>query len=339
VIAIIGMLIALLLPAIQVAREAARRMQCQNNLKQLALACHNFHDAQNQLPGSGNWYKRARGTWSFQCEILPSIEQSALYDDYCAFWKADKNPVAFAPSLVNSFVCPSDDIAALPTLSNLYMTSYRACDSESPHAWANTDDAWNTYANECRGALQFMVQFGNPTYGMSDVTDGTSNTIMLSEHLTNNNPAVKTIGRTATVNTSVIPSDYYQSRADLCAAARSGKEYTGTVYNQLNRVFGWTWANGYATGTHFNTITPPNAPSCMGANDVAGAAMIAPSSNHSGGVNGAYVDGSAHFVSDNINALTSGVSATAARPKKSGASDYGIWGALGTRDGGESVEP
>ncbi|MDR1383711.1 MAG: DUF1559 domain-containing protein, partial [Planctomycetaceae bacterium] len=65
-------------------------------------------------------------------------------------------------------------------------------------------------------------------------------------------------------------------------------------------------------------------------------AIISPSSNHTGGVNCANVDGSVHFVNETINCLTSGVAATAARPKKTGISDFGVWGALGTKSGGES---
>jgi prepilin-type processing-associated H-X9-DG protein len=70
---------------------------------------------------------------------------------------------------------------------------------------------------------------------------------------------------------------------------------------------------------------------------IATPAITSPSSNHSGGVNGAFVDGSVRFISETINCLTSGVAATAARPKKTGVSDCGVWGALGTKSGGESV--
>jgi prepilin-type N-terminal cleavage/methylation domain-containing protein len=76
VIAIIGVLISLLLPAVQSAREAARRMQCSNHLKQLALAVHNFHDTRNALPPSAIFNHRP----SFWGLIYPYIEQQSLYD-------------------------------------------------------------------------------------------------------------------------------------------------------------------------------------------------------------------------------------------------------------------
>jgi hypothetical protein len=88
--------------------------------------------------------------------------------------------------------------------------------------------------------------------------------------------------------------------------------------------------------TTFNTINSPNAPSCTSENNPSVPAIISPSSNHTGGVNCANVDGSVRFVNETINCLTSGVLATAVRPKKTGISDFGVWGALGTKSGGES---
>src|SRR5437879_1352163 len=85
VIAIIGVLVALLLPAVQAARESARRMQCSNNLKQLALAAHNFHDVEQRLPyntqyqGGWDWnYQQNQRSWSCLARMLPYIEQGNL---------------------------------------------------------------------------------------------------------------------------------------------------------------------------------------------------------------------------------------------------------------------
>src|SRR5262245_39475981 len=77
VIAIIGVLVALLRPAAQVAREAARRMQCQNNLKQMGLAMHNFHDTFGRMPPCGQ--SNTANRWGWQVAILPYIEQANLF--------------------------------------------------------------------------------------------------------------------------------------------------------------------------------------------------------------------------------------------------------------------
>ena len=85
VIAIIGVLVALLLPAVQSARESARRMQCSNNLKQIALAAHNFHDVEGRLPyntqfqGGWDWnYQQNQRSWSCMARLLPYVEQGNL---------------------------------------------------------------------------------------------------------------------------------------------------------------------------------------------------------------------------------------------------------------------
>ncbi|MDR0871478.1 MAG: DUF1559 domain-containing protein, partial [Planctomycetaceae bacterium] len=137
VIAIIGVLIALLLPAVQAAREAARRMQCQNKLKQLILAVHNYHDSAKSLPAGlagpyGTVNAVSAGRWSGFIALLPSIEQSALYDrimsvdcrmdawggsslsDMSSYGGKD-NPRTAQP---DTFICPSN-----PTVSKSETTS------------------------------------------------------------------------------------------------------------------------------------------------------------------------------------------------------------------------
>src|SRR5690606_26949044 len=103
VIAIIGVLIALLLPAVQQAREAARRMQCTNNLKQLGLALHNYHDIHNAFPQAGEEPHARIGMFG---RLLPFIEQQPLFDQvrYSHGWAGN---LPLAETRINGYLCPS----------------------------------------------------------------------------------------------------------------------------------------------------------------------------------------------------------------------------------------
>ncbi|MDR3111167.1 MAG: DUF1559 domain-containing protein, partial [Planctomycetaceae bacterium] len=342
VIAIIGVLIALLLPAVQAAREAARRMQCTNQLKQLALACQNYHDtAVDSLPTSCTFIpagNKNNNGWSYAWQILPYIEQNALFERGAEIVKTN---VAFdgsaavtniSPQKISSFGCPSDGGGKTIQSGQPQATNYLNCDADYSYNWITSS------YEQSRGALTYRGYTG-----MSSVSDGTSNTIIFSEHLISEVTGSNIVKQGMVVNTTAIPTSggiaddghFNLARADLCLALRSGATYTGTSFYS-SRKMGQPWICGWVASTHFNTINPPNSPSC-GTTNVALPAIVSPSSNHSGGVNGAFVDGSVRFISESINCLTSGVAATAARPKKTGVSDFGVWGAMGTKSGGESV--
>src|SRR5262249_24715581 len=124
VIAMIAILIGLLLPAVQKVREAAARMSCQNNLKQIALACHNFHDAEATLPYSTqhqvgwNWaFQQNQRSWSFMARLLPYVEQGNLKEQLQIKNTTPTEPVGktLGQSLpllstpIKFFFCPSDD--------------------------------------------------------------------------------------------------------------------------------------------------------------------------------------------------------------------------------------
>ncbi|NLY01574.1 MAG: DUF1559 domain-containing protein [Rhodopirellula sp.] len=185
VIAIIGILIALLLPAVQAAREAARRSQCVNNLKQVALAMHNYHDTHLIFPyghrGGGGapypFYCHNRDTWFHR--ILPYVEQGAIYEQYegdCANVSASTsnhvhNISASQPFIripLATFMCPSDPA--------------------SPAFAEPASDRWGGNYLGCIGNGTLSTGTGNGMFGyetqkirMASLIDGTSNTMMLSE--------------------------------------------------------------------------------------------------------------------------------------------------------------
>ena len=127
VIAIIGVLVALLLPAVQAAREASRRTQCNNHLKQLAVACHSFHDSNRTVPRNGSElhltqsHNNPQGTgccgagaprWSWLARILPQLEQTGLYEDGGVWTSANMNSspksLAVLSAVLPVMTCPSD---------------------------------------------------------------------------------------------------------------------------------------------------------------------------------------------------------------------------------------
>jgi Protein of unknown function (DUF1559) len=115
-----GILVGLTLPAVQAAREAARRMQCSNNLKQLAFALHNYHDAYKSFPPAYTVDDQGNRLHSWRTLILPYLEQKGLYDqiDFSKPWNHADNQLAM-DTIVPSFHCPS---SSLPTGHTTYMT-------------------------------------------------------------------------------------------------------------------------------------------------------------------------------------------------------------------------
>ncbi|GHT27672.1 prepilin-type N-terminal cleavage/methylation domain-containing protein [Planctomycetales bacterium] len=364
VIAIIGVLIALLLPAVQAAREAARRMQCTNCLKQLALACQNYHDVHNKLPagstgglddsGGGAWSGTGRN-WGVFYKIAPYMEQQSVYD---ALVEAEKVTYASNGDLYGTAATFSDNIksAARASITTLL------CPSDATGGSKDTNVAgMNNYCASSgdvgvrhyeKGMDKVRGTFGSQTwFSMAAMTDGTSNTIAFSERVINKD------GSKQIKNSIILPSGWSGDwtaanmaanfKYDVCLAtapdANDSKSYKSALTTALNGCGGRRWYIGMQAFTFINTVMPPNGTACAATNsggtnaDNGSSFPIPPSSNHSGGVNASRVDGSVQFVSDTINGLSSGISPTTAKVKLTGASDFGVWGALGTKDGGESV--
>ena len=180
VIAIIAVLIGLLLPAVQKVREAAARLSCENNLKQIGLALQNYHDANLCLPtgykASGTYVNGGTDTspgWGWGTYILPSLEQQNLFSQLNLSTPIQNVPASAA--VVKTFLCPSDIVA--------------------PSVFAVTDSGWNTvclagpssYAACCGSGVSTTAATGNGAFyrnsavRLIDITDGTSNTILIEE--------------------------------------------------------------------------------------------------------------------------------------------------------------
>ena len=198
VIAIIAILIALLLPAVQQAREAARRTQCRNNLKQLALAIHNYHEAANCFPMGGVTLGPCCGTQSetnWAISILPQMDQMNLYKRYNFNVKNEHSDNNFVRRYkLIQHICPTDDVAGRtqrpasgPGRNLQYMaTSYRGVGGKSNGQgwWDNRQ--WTNIGNVTwRGVLHTIdgrsAMFPETT---ATITDGTSNTLMIGEYYT-----------------------------------------------------------------------------------------------------------------------------------------------------------
>jgi prepilin-type N-terminal cleavage/methylation domain-containing protein len=330
VIAIIAILIALLLPAVQQAREAARRSQCKNNLKQLGLALHNYHDVFGVFPpmnlgtaasGCGEAITGAGHNGIFS--LLPYLDQAPLYNRIAAATMPWPCPWAGGiwDAKLPALACPSSpECSPYSGSPNVGPNSYRFCMGDSI---ANTINAGASTVYNTRGL------FG--TYSRTsirDVTDGTSNTIAMSERelggsgLSGNR---QKLGRTAASVGSL------NTNPSGCAATASGQSYLATQA-VVNWPAGMLWPSGQPYYVGFNTVLPPNSASCSSGGDDEFFGIYSSTSLHVGGVQSLMADGAVRFISENINSGTS----TSAEVT-SGASPYGVWGALGTKAGAEVV--
>ena len=342
VIAIIGILIALLLPAVQAAREAARRSQCTNNLKQLALAVHNYADTYKAFPpkkmgtAPGGMNGNA-GFGSGLMRLLPFYEQQALYDQWSSPQTLTSGtypafgPVPWGPGQgdnyeiydvqVATLLCPSDGNGFNKDASAYGRNNYVFSCGDS------VNDGNATYGNNNGSNPRGMFNNRTGRINFASVTDGTSNTLMLSEHLVSVNSKVVSQGVAVGVSgISTSPGTCYAQidpNDSKVFSASSTTNWAGT-----------RWAHGSMSHIGFNAVLPPNGPSCAElTNDNSTGGMVhPPTSNHPGGVNAAMGDASVRFISDTID-----TGSIYAAPTTQGQSVYGVWGALGTKDGGETV--
>jgi prepilin-type N-terminal cleavage/methylation domain-containing protein/prepilin-type processing-associated H-X9-DG protein len=356
VIAIIAVLIGLLLPAVQAAREAARRAQCVNNLKQITLAIANYIDTNAVTPlheyrytyEQGDTSRGYSGDHSWFCGILPYFEQSALYNalnfSYTEEWAGA--PVT-GPSPIDMTVykasvatlrCPSDGVANTcsgdPTgypcgnfnyVGNTGHPRNVLLPGDTPNGGnvppltgVISMDRMYTQQGSCRSAAYAATT--NVSVNLASITDGTSNTAAVSESLVNdgsgNSPDPRRLlGYT---NSGLIEQD------DVPALLVVQDALTGFVNWQPWSIYkGYTWAYTDAWERHvYSHLLPPNAPPVTTYYSDTfrcseGDSGMNPTSNHPGGVNVSFMDGSVHFIKNTVSLPT--------------------WWALGTRGHGEVI--
>jgi len=341
VIAIIAVLIGLLLPAVQAAREAARRAQCTNNLKQLGLAMHNYHDAHNTFPMgmSMSWssgYGRLQDwtNWSAHSLLLPYLEQSPLYNaanfsQSCCYADSiadSKNSTVYLTRIAG-FLCPSDAQAGVSNINNYKGSIGTTVIGNWP---------------PMNGLFSMSDYYGasRPTFGIRDATDGASNTIAFGEMLVGvagrgntyrgngvNTGGSNPFGKPAS-GTDVQQKPLAEFNAALaeCNTAWQALPPGSTNGQGMKEYIGELWALGERAYTLFNTVIPPNSKQYPWGNcKVIGGKGSAPgeatfskaSSNHPGGCNFTFGDGSVKFLKDTINTQ--------------------VYWSLGTRAGGEVI--
>jgi prepilin-type N-terminal cleavage/methylation domain-containing protein/prepilin-type processing-associated H-X9-DG protein len=293
VIAIIAVLIGLLLPAVQKAREAANRMNCQSNLKNIALATHAFHDSLGRMPydscpgaafGGPSW-GAGGNNWSWLARLLPYIEQQNLYQtlgvDAPTYINGtgSGNPAAVLTAVstqIKVLLCPSDNSATGPRTNaadmggqSMGQTNYKGVSGQN---WQWGEARWNPVlgANGSKDGLGngdglFYRLDSNKKTRLADIIDGTSNTFMIGEDI----PERSAWCCWAYANDAVGTCAIYPNSKN----PNNGLPYSSSINNSTVSFTDWT--NTYSFR-----------------------------SRHVGGLQFAYADGSVHFISDTIDIAT-----------------------------------
>jgi len=320
VIAIIAILIALLLPAVQQAREAARRTHCRNNLKQLGLALHNYESTYTVFPPGGS-----ATVYSPQARILPYIEQANLQNliDFNVTPYLGSGPNTYPnpalanvfPAVIPTFLCPSD---AGPTQYTSTISS-QAYTFGANNYMVSTGSGTRTFYDDRRPTDGLVFQ--NSSVRMRDFTDGTSNTVMMSETVRGDGEDVTLAGGTTPLKPyrKMLSAGTGTSTTGPATGGYTGTGsgwHIGTIQNpDLASVMpfhtnwrgggagsgrGFSWVRSLSANVLTNGYNTPN--SHVPDMTMHGSGYYGPRSMHTGGANALMGDGSVRFLSDSIDA-------------------------------------
>jgi prepilin-type N-terminal cleavage/methylation domain-containing protein/prepilin-type processing-associated H-X9-DG protein len=308
VIAIIAVLIGLLLPAVQKVREAANRAKCSNNLKQFGLALHNYHDSQGAFPpGYQNIVSpqyptlpASRFRWSFIAKLTPFLEQTNIYNilDLTIPLYMDSAGTVFPENVrgvsqtVSLLLCPSDTglaVTPIPPATDAPKfgpTNYVGCLGDG------TDSMTRLLTGTRTQSTGLFYQ--NSKIRLADITDGTSNTAMMSEQI---------LGPGGDPLTGITDPSQVDVRLFYVQQSLNADVTDAICQDLSNFTFktdrGARWADGEAQYDLYDHHYPPNTPlwDCIRLEHSFKAAR----SKHSGGVNLLLADGSVRFVSGTVN--------------------------------------
>jgi len=333
VIAIIAILIGLLLPAVQKVREAAARMKCSNNLKQLGLAIHAYHDATQKFPA--NQQQVGTNVWealSAHYFILPYVEQSALFNQF-VLKNAPKPGISCQACTTPVVVGDGPSWTTAYALMNTKLTVFQCPSAPPAPARGSNNNGWDGPGGNygwCFGSKVQGMWDGNGSTGtsnangminqtaerkMADVTDGLSNTLLASELLSGSNATNTAGGKypydvfyTGNDSTlSGVSNTTFPTLADLTAIGTAAKSSPTGLRSNNGTLPLW-----YPIGqSGLTTAAPPNwqFPNAGGGCCPGGASdwswvIIPARSVHTGGVNALLGDGSVKFINNNVDLLT-----------------------------------